>query len=412
MTLVPEPNRSNKDAARVDHAAALKRALTNVTAVLDGLSLLKGAKSQQHGFLVCCPWHSEKTPSCSVQLKDGVIVANCFACGNGGSVLDLIAAARGLDTKTDFLRVIVEAAEIGSLWDIRDAIEGKAGPRAQRHAPPKPVPELELAPPEIAYATFRATAEALLDACPLSGSVAVGLVSRGLLFEARLDGWGELPAGDDVPNVTDTLKKQFADKATKWILRGEGFAYPDHRLLIPWRAPNGTVNEIQRRYAPIYGNEEPSDHRKYVWPPKRIYAPDTRYAYGSDSKELADAEEVWLVEGAVDVLALRALNRNSKAQRKLAALGIPGVSLWRSYRASILPHVQGRSVHVAFDSDKAGEQAVEDSLADIRSAGPTNVDRPTVPDGAKDWAELSAHLLWREETHEHRFARYQHELVR
>lgn len=393
LTLVPEAHRSKKDAARTDHAAELKARLIDVRLVLDGLGLLKGAKRQPRGFIVCCPWHMERTPSCSVQLKDGAIVAHCLGrCQRSGSVLDLVAGVRGLDIRRDFQRVMLEAAELGELWDIRDELIGRAEPRSER---PKPhhqsLPSMPEAEPGMDAATFRATADVLLSLSPLEGSVAVGLLSRGLLDEAQRDGWGELPTVDDHKCIVDVMKAQFAPNELKWILRGNGFAYPDHRLLIPWRGPDGSINEVQRRYAPQYGTEHPPDGRKYVWPSRSLYAPVHRFAYGLNSPSLADAKEVWIVEGAVDVLAIRTLNRIG-TPRKLAALGIPGVSMWKAFRESILPHLRGRVVHVAFDADMAGEQAVGAALEDIRNAGSELTDRPPVPHGLKDWAELAATL--------------------
>ena len=56
----------------------LKSALSDPEKVLGLLGLLDGAKRQAHGFMVCCPWHAERTPSCSVKLaSDGTIAAHC-----------------------------------------------------------------------------------------------------------------------------------------------------------------------------------------------------------------------------------------------------------------------------------------------------------------------------------------------
>ncbi len=407
----------NQTQERPDHAAEIRRALTDVRCVLDALGLLKGAGKQSRGYIVCCPWHHEKTPSCSVRLKDGVLVAHCFACGGGGDVLGLVAAVRGLDLRAQFKQVLAEAAEIGGLWDIQDAVERKQSaqprPRARSVFPsspglsPEPEPEPAAA---IEATTFRATAQAVLEACPLAGSVAVGLVSRGVLYEARLDGWGEVPPDEEAANVVAALTSKFDAKSLEWIIRGEGFCQPNYRLLIPWRAPDGTVNDIQRRWAPQYGTEQPPDRRKYLRLDGRHYRPQTRYAYGVDSPNLASAEEIWIVEGATDVLALRALNRNSATPHKLAALGIPGASSWQTVRDSILVHVKGRVVHAAFDADRAGQQAVQACLADIQSAQPSKITRPAVPRGLKDWCELSANLHWYEESYGQRSARYQREL--
>ncbi len=76
-----------------DLAAELKTALGDVRNFLDALGLLRGATKQAGGFLIRCPWHLEKTPSCSVQVKQGSIVAHCFGCGASGDALDPECAA-------------------------------------------------------------------------------------------------------------------------------------------------------------------------------------------------------------------------------------------------------------------------------------------------------------------------------
>ena len=77
------------------------------------LGLLDGAKRQAHGYLILCPWHSERTPSCSVKLaSDGTISAHCFGCDAGGDVSSLVAAARGLDARRNFGRVVELAADL------------------------------------------------------------------------------------------------------------------------------------------------------------------------------------------------------------------------------------------------------------------------------------------------------------
>ena len=45
--------------------------------------------------LVKCPFHDDKTPSMSVNTKDGIW--NCFSCGIGGSVIDLEMRFTGCD---------------------------------------------------------------------------------------------------------------------------------------------------------------------------------------------------------------------------------------------------------------------------------------------------------------------------
>ena len=70
--------------------------------------------------------------------SDGTIAAHCFGCGAGGDVLSLVAAARGLDTRRDFPRVVELAADL-------------AGGSLDGYRPPvrRAVPALRLPPPVV-----------------------------------------------------------------------------------------------------------------------------------------------------------------------------------------------------------------------------------------------------------------------
>ena len=94
-------------------AQAVKAALTDPERVLGLLGLLDGAKRQALGYMILCLWHSERTPSCSVKLASyGIIAVYCHGCGQRGDVLTLIAAARGLDIRRDFGRVVELGADL------------------------------------------------------------------------------------------------------------------------------------------------------------------------------------------------------------------------------------------------------------------------------------------------------------
>ena len=137
---------------------AIKAALADPERVLGLLGLLDGAKRQAHGYLILCPWHSERTPSCSVKLaSDGTIAAHCFGCGVGGDVLSLVAAARGLDTRRDFARVVELAADL-------------AGGSLDGYRPPvrRAVPEPRLPPPVVSVGALWAASKPVTDDADLA----------------------------------------------------------------------------------------------------------------------------------------------------------------------------------------------------------------------------------------------------
>jgi hypothetical protein len=96
------------------------------------LGLQISRRSPRTSTLVLCPAHREKDPSCSLAEKDGVLVWICRSCGAGGDLFALVAAVNGLDTRTDFPKVVQLAA---------DAVGVTLPPPGERAAPPPPDPD-------------------------------------------------------------------------------------------------------------------------------------------------------------------------------------------------------------------------------------------------------------------------------
>jgi len=128
---------------RPNYAPEIKRALTDVRAVCDALGLTRGGPrtftKQANGLIVLCPVHNEKTPSCSVQVRQGVLLWKCHGCDAGGDAIDLVAAARGLSMQgRGFRDVLVEAAQLAGLWAVVRALEDDSAEPPPRQALPSP----------------------------------------------------------------------------------------------------------------------------------------------------------------------------------------------------------------------------------------------------------------------------------
>ena len=78
----------------------------DIVDVISGYVRLKRSGSSYMG---CCPFHREKTPSFHVSADKQLY--HCFGCGVGGSVMQFIMAAEGLDFP-DALRFLAERAGI------------------------------------------------------------------------------------------------------------------------------------------------------------------------------------------------------------------------------------------------------------------------------------------------------------
>jgi hypothetical protein len=125
----------------------LREDLADPELVCHRLGLLDGARRQRDGYLVLCPAHKERTPSCSVRRLNAMLLFRCFGCGAHGDVFGLIAAVDDLDPRRDFPAIIARAAVISGR-DVRPSRDGGApfrrGPHSVRAAGPSYPPQAEV----------------------------------------------------------------------------------------------------------------------------------------------------------------------------------------------------------------------------------------------------------------------------
>lgn len=136
---------------RPDYAREIRAHLTRPRDLCAKLGLTKHARNQAgDGITIRCPVHQERTPSCSVTRgPDGTIRVRCFGCDFTADALGLIAVVRGIDARSEFRELLIEACHVGGLHHIEaEILAGEARP--DRPAPP-PLPE-PLPPPEFAPA--------------------------------------------------------------------------------------------------------------------------------------------------------------------------------------------------------------------------------------------------------------------
>ena len=375
-----------------DDAREVRDALTDPRALCDALGLLDGPRSwarQGRGVIVRCPWHDERTPSCSVyRADDGTIAAKCHGCGASGDALSLVAAVGGLDLRRDFAAVLDEAARLAGVR-LSSPSTGYTAPRPS--PAPRPAPaarERGLEP--LADDAFAELADALLEMCPVEGEAdaLAYLEDRGVAELATH--WGALPADRDrIAAVRDALVARFGREtwARCGLAHGDGpragdWLFAEHRLVIPWRAAgvSGSVLSLQRRLL-----RAPSSPREPKYIVTRGRAATVPYGCEDALEELGEGVEVCVVEGALDALAMRLLAR--RAGRSRAVVAIPGVEHWAKHLAQLGALARGRVAVVALDADAAGERHVSELAAELVKAGATRVVRSR-PTAGKDWCDV------------------------
>lgn len=374
---------NNADAERI------RTALDDPFGLLDRLNLLDGKhgadwKRQPAGVTIRCLWHSENTPSCSVTRVRNGVRAYCFSCRVSADGLGIIAAALGLDMRADYARVLDHGAEIAGV-PLQERLD-----RTPYHALPpmvrRPVAVRVEAPEDGSVA---AVAAVLADLVPITRDrAAMGyLRDRGLDCRATR-GWYALPSDETArTRLRDEVVARVGAEA--WASSGlssvEGprvglwsYAWHGPRVVIPWRAPNGTVEALQGRLV----GAESGDVRKYVFPRGRR----PRWPYGAEViGDLDPDTAVAVVEGAIDAVSFDLLAGAAGAD--VVALAVPGVSAWDARWLRLFAR---RPCVVGLDADRAGEAAVADMRTRLAAVARRDAHRrPLVsvkrPRSGKDW---------------------------
>lgn len=327
-----------------DAAREIKYALSDVRDVLSKLGMMddrRGYEKQTRGFLVRCPVHNEKSPSCSVQNVTGVILWKCHACDQAGDVLDLVAASRGLSVKSDFKAVLTEAAELAGLWGLVEELRG-GQPKAER---PRYVAPVAVFEPEPTYPP-NAELNAFLEACGPAHEdpeVSAWIESRHLDAE-RVSGLGWL-----------ALRR---DASVPWWASYRQRPWPSigHRLIVPMRDHIGVLRSV--RAGRICDGESPKR-----LPPGGHKAGGLVMVDDLGAAMLAGTvrtERFVIVEGETDF----ATWATRQIRTRTSVIGIVGGS-WNAEFAARFP--PGSTVLIRTDHDTAGERYAAEIAKTLRS---------------------------------------------
>ncbi len=196
---------------------------------LDVLGLKCRVESK--GALICCPWHSDASPSCRVSIGNtGTLRVHCFSCSETWDVFALVAQVHRMDVKGEFRGVQRLTAELVGLYDIADALEGKEKLRA-RILPPQPAQTVE-PPPVPSYPPLDEVLD-LLAACGIctnDGPVSAWLESRKLDAQQV-----------DVRSLAYALPLD-ASKLPVWA---KWWTKSGHRLIVPLFDAAGEIRSVR-----------------------------------------------------------------------------------------------------------------------------------------------------------------------
>lgn len=202
-------------------AIEVRRRLADPGDVCSRLGIDDGARRQRRGLLIRCPWHADRTPSCSVrEADDETIAVKCFGCGASGDVLDLVAICHGVDVRGNFAEVLRLAGDMAGVEPAEYRRSVRQRPRRESAFPPED------------------EVRALWESC------------RPVLKDAMVCEWlasRTLDAGDvETLDVARALHPNAA--LPTWArFQGRGWGETGHRCLVPVFDDKGAMRSVRAR---------------------------------------------------------------------------------------------------------------------------------------------------------------------
>ena len=315
--------------------------------ILDVVSQYVSLKKAGRNHIGLCPFHSEKTPSFTV--NEDKEIFHCFGCGSGGNIFSFLMKVEG----RSFPEVVRDlAAKSGiELPEMDDSAVYNAG-AAKEDSEKGRIKSLCNDATVLYHKLLMRSSEGEAARAYLKG--------RGI--DAEVAGkWSIGYGGKSWSAFSDTLNKEdtlaLAEKAGL-LIKGKKDGYYDRfrkRLIFPISDLGGKVVAFGAR---ILEGEGP----KYVNSPESpVYVKgDILYGLNISKSDIRGAGEAIVVEGYMDLLALH----SSGIKNVVAALG----TALTTSQALLLKRFSSNAV-LLFDADSAGLKAAERGLEVLIDSG-------------------------------------------
>ncbi|MCA6939518.1 CHC2 zinc finger domain-containing protein [Pectobacterium versatile] len=297
-------------------------------------------------WVVLCPFHQEKTPSCVISPEKNLY--HCFGCDAGGSVLDWVMKTEGLslhravDRLRGELGVVPAAAPLPPVSDIADEQERQALLTRvidfYHHT-------LMNAPEAIAYLEKRR-----LNHPELVAAFKLGFANRTLGYRLPAK---KLKDGAAIRSQLQALG----------VMRSSGHEHLAGSLVVPVIDMNGQVQEL-------YGRKVSHELRKGT--PLHLYLPGPHGGVWNE-QALVAGKTVILCESLIDAMSFWVAGYRNVT----AAYGVNGFT--DEMRRAFIRHGV-KQMLIAFDNDAAGDDAAV-KLASVLAADGITPFRVVFPAG-------------------------------
>ena len=290
-----------------------------------------------------CPFHNEKTPSFSVSPAKQIY--KCFGCGEGGDVLSFLMKINN----QSFHEVVKEQAELLGI-ELPSSFD-----KSQDNKDIK----------ALIYSCMSDTAEFFKNNLlkDKNSAAYMYLKSRGITDENietyklgfALNSYDELQK-----HLKDKYSQEILDKAGLVIKRENNAGYLDrfrNRITIPIFDDKGNIVAFGARAI------EQGQNPKYLNSPDTVVYNKSHILYGLyQAKEaIKEKDAIVIMEGYFDVISAQVNGVKN-------AVGACGTALTESHVKLISRYTQSRRIYLAFDTDKAGQNATKRGADVIKEA--------------------------------------------
>lgn len=308
------------------------RSRANLLEVISEFVVLKRAGKEHRGL---CPFHAEKTPSFHVNAEKGIY--KCFGCGEGGDAFAFLQKVKGLDF-IDSVRELalrygvqlVETVEDRAEYDRRTAILMLYQQAAEYYARLLADPREGVVARD--YLSSRGVSEEIIAKFKLGYSPGVWdgllryLTSASKVSPATLEEAGLVRRKPDSTTCYDLFR---------------------HRLMIP-------IFDGEGRVIAFGGRALGDNEVKYLNSPESPIYTKGQHLFGLHLAKdaIKQRDSVIVVEGYFDAITAHQYG----FEQTVATLG---TALTERQAKLLVRYTESKRVYLAFDSDSAGEKALE-----------------------------------------------------